>query len=583
MIPLLNLFITSPPSVPLDLQVALPAADASFAEVFTKLDNVPQAASLPAEFPAELPLPSAAPPMEDEADPVSGDPALPLVAAPALPWPPQPLETIAAKALEGDPAPTAPDTFAPVSITPSSNPPATLPESFIVAALPSAPTVALVAKHEMDAGIPNVSQHEGVAWPSKMGLQGQPNVDADPLAEPLPHPALTPVLMPDLATPEVPASLDRPMQARAKLHDQSVTQMRIEATTAPREHSNMATVLLPAQQYDRPQATPVPPASNVASALRLRPTSVIEATFRSEAPAQVPTPSTQYPSPPEVPPKLVNDQYSPMPVVDREFCEVPAAPVLLPVERIFGTLQRPAVLDVPLLKTSGLKSPPPEVDSAILEPPKFEPVGFGSPEVESQVSADEKLDKICGPTAPDPQKSTAPLPKDPALPQQVFLGVVTEAMPVTTPPPREVPPHNPVANQPMQPLPATAQGPLATTLVSLAREGTSDRIEVTLAPEELGKLRMSMVADGDVMRVHLVVERPETLDLLRKHADQMVAEFRQAGYAGASLSFGNWGGDNGAESRRPPVPQQHSNLMLPTQDIPTQVTNFATGGLDLRL
>ncbi|MES2145313.1 MAG: flagellar hook-length control protein FliK, partial [Pseudomonadota bacterium] len=68
-----------------------------------------------------------------------------------------------------------------------------------------------------------------------------------------------------------------------------------------------------------------------------------------------------------------------------------------------------------------------------------------------------------------------------------------------------------------------------------------DRVEVILSPEELGRVQMDFRADGDNVRVFLTAERPDTLDLLRRHADQLAAELRQAGYSGASLSFGQWG------------------------------------------
>lgn len=86
-------------------------------------------------------------------------------------------------------------------------------------------------------------------------------------------------------------------------------------------------------------------------------------------------------------------------------------------------------------------------------------------------------------------------------------------------------------------------------LVAQARAGEAGPVTVTLSPEELGILRFEMHGRGEAIHVALVVERPETLDLLRRHAEQLAGEFRQAGFAGASFSFsgGQAGAGGGAE------------------------------------
>lgn len=61
--------------------------------------------------------------------------------------------------------------------------------------------------------------------------------------------------------------------------------------------------------------------------------------------------------------------------------------------------------------------------------------------------------------------------------------------------------------------------------------------ELTLSPEELGRLRLSMVADGDRMIVQLAADRPETLDLLRRHVDQLGNALREAGFANVDYAF----------------------------------------------
>lgn len=66
------------------------------------------------------------------------------------------------------------------------------------------------------------------------------------------------------------------------------------------------------------------------------------------------------------------------------------------------------------------------------------------------------------------------------------------------------------------------------------------RTEITLAPEELGKVHIHFTGQDDSLQVRLFVERPETLDLLRRQADLLAQELRQSGLSHASLSFGDW-------------------------------------------
>ncbi len=114
---------------------------------------------------------------------------------------------------------------------------------------------------------------------------------------------------------------------------------------------------------------------------------------------------------------------------------------------------------------------------------------------------------------------------------------------------------------------------------------TADRVEVILSPEELGKVQMDFRGDGDAMRVFLTAERPETLDLLRRHGDLLVTELRQAGFSGASLSFGHWGQSQRGTGDQ--LPQTNTALAAGRDAVPPIPTYKPTGvsgqGLDLRI
>lgn len=119
--------------------------------------------------------------------------------------------------------------------------------------------------------------------------------------------------------------------------------------------------------------------------------------------------------------------------------------------------------------------------------------------------------------------------------------------------------------------------------------GAAGSVSVTLAPVELGILRFEITPRGDSLHLHLSVDQPATLDLLRRQGDQMLAELRQAGFANASLSFASSDGQNGAnpgnsdqQGHRPqtitqPVPSPDSAPPIaPSRPAPP-------GTLDLRL
>ena len=119
--------------------------------------------------------------------------------------------------------------------------------------------------------------------------------------------------------------------------------------------------------------------------------------------------------------------------------------------------------------------------------------------------------------------------------------------------------------------------------IALEPEGI---IDVALNPEELGRLRFELHQHGDQVRVHLVAERPDTLDLLRRHADELLAELRQAGFGGAELSFGAWGKGRShpaAANASSDADGQQPAASLPGPAAPSSQHASPGAGLHLRL
>ncbi|WP_186766706.1 flagellar hook-length control protein FliK [Puniceibacterium confluentis] len=63
-------------------------------------------------------------------------------------------------------------------------------------------------------------------------------------------------------------------------------------------------------------------------------------------------------------------------------------------------------------------------------------------------------------------------------------------------------------------------------------------VELRLNPEELGRVRMHMASADQGIMLHITSERPETLDLLRRHIDQLRSEFSDLGYTSVEFTFG---------------------------------------------
>ena len=66
------------------------------------------------------------------------------------------------------------------------------------------------------------------------------------------------------------------------------------------------------------------------------------------------------------------------------------------------------------------------------------------------------------------------------------------------------------------------------------RDGTT---EISLNPHELGRVKVTISGDSSDLQVGLIVERPETLELVRCHADLLVRELRDNGVAQSRIDF----------------------------------------------
>ncbi len=117
-----------------------------------------------------------------------------------------------------------------------------------------------------------------------------------------------------------------------------------------------------------------------------------------------------------------------------------------------------------------------------------------------------------------------------------------------------------------------------TDAMVIQRDG---QVEVTLAPEELGRVRLLMSGREHGLHVVVMAERPEVLDMLRRHAPALLEQFADTGAGDAALEFRqDDGGGDGRQDQAAPEPAMIATLPAATE---TGTWTAAPGRLDIRL
>ena len=132
--------------------------------------------------------------------------------------------------------------------------------------------------------------------------------------------------------------------------------------------------------------------------------------------------------------------------------------------------------------------------------------------------------------------------------------------------------------------PQTPMQQASAALVRLAADAPG-RIELTLTPETLGRVHFDMRPEGAGLAITVSAERSETLDLIRRHLPDLLAELRQAGVQAGTLSFGSWAEGQSAPSKEGWT-KTHDDDTAPTpldRPAPVHQPTLAITGLNLRL
>lgn len=99
--------------------------------------------------------------------------------------------------------------------------------------------------------------------------------------------------------------------------------------------------------------------------------------------------------------------------------------------------------------------------------------------------------------------------------------------------------------------------------------------------EDQGRVHVTLHRDGDDWRVVVSADNPATLDLMRRHADQLQQDLAQQGFGGAQLDFSDW---TEPDTPEPPPDTGHA-APAPRAEIAhyTHSPLLPSSGLDLRL
>lgn len=122
---------------------------------------------------------------------------------------------------------------------------------------------------------------------------------------------------------------------------------------------------------------------------------------------------------------------------------------------------------------------------------------------------------------------------------------------------------------------------IARQLAENAARAGDRPVELTLNPDELGRVRMQLTTAETGIMVHINAERPETLDLMRRHIDQLARDFAAMGFADIGFEFGY-------NAPRDDTPsdgsQMHGTLDEPAEpELPDAPVLTDAQGLDIKL
>ena len=132
---------------------------------------------------------------------------------------------------------------------------------------------------------------------------------------------------------------------------------------------------------------------------------------------------------------------------------------------------------------------------------------------------------------------------------------------------------------------------VARQLIDVMPQALHRPVEITLSPDELGRVRMSVQNDDGVITVSIIAERADTLDLMRRHIDQLGQSFRAMGFESISFAFGHGSDPANQENADQSGLKENGGEAIENSATPTdqtepdiiQLDHASSTGIDIRL
>ena len=135
----------------------------------------------------------------------------------------------------------------------------------------------------------------------------------------------------------------------------------------------------------------------------------------------------------------------------------------------------------------------------------------------------------------------------------------------------------------ISPKPAANFAPqISAKIVEAVPAAADGPIEIILDPEELGKLRMQITRSEAGWTLHVAIERPETLEFMRRHLETLQKDLVSVGYEALSLQLGSGQNDRaGAQGQSGTMSGQSDTV---DDGVAQTITTIAiSDGLDIRV
>lgn len=127
--------------------------------------------------------------------------------------------------------------------------------------------------------------------------------------------------------------------------------------------------------------------------------------------------------------------------------------------------------------------------------------------------------------------------------------------------------------------------PVVHQLAQAAKTMSDGSIEVRLAPEELGRVRLSLNPGETNITVHISAERQETMDLIRRNLELFSQSLKQEGFSNLSFSFGGSGNEQDTSKEETPdiILSDENQIGEDASNPPHSARVPASGQLDIRI